>query len=191
VGDLRTVAGTLSIAEASRLQHPETTRSYEAGLDVVADRVGIDATSAIDVTGRGYEGGRETDEPGMTVGNVPAPEPRHGGSHGGLGGRDPVGSGGPAPTYGSLVDPDTLGGGGRGDLPRDRGERRRGRRLLQRRRARHDRARRAPSWRRRRAALPDAFRRVHGRASRFGAALCAPSPTGVGEGALARGAAPS
>lgn len=106
------VAGDfLAVTEGSWLAHPETTRSYEATLEVSADSLWVDGTSRIDVSARGYEGGRAFDEPGATLGNVAGSAFRAGGSHGGVGGSDSAQSA-PNATYGSLTDPRELGSGG-------------------------------------------------------------------------------
>jgi hypothetical protein len=77
------------------LTHTANTAAQVHGLDVrVTGGVVVDATSSIDVSGKGYAAGR-------TTGNTPGA-----GSHGGLGG----GSGTPA--YDDYADPDDSGAGG-------------------------------------------------------------------------------
>ncbi|GEM_PF-6452580 len=110
------VNGAFDVSERSVLTHPLTTSapSYEPDLVVVAGSMGIDASSAVDVSARGYEGGT-TDLSGFGEGNVrTGGGTRDGGSHGGLGGDDVSFAGTPPPTYGSDTDPRTLGAGGSG-----------------------------------------------------------------------------
>lgn len=80
-----------------------TTEVHELELDVSGTLL-VDATSRIDVTGKGYL-------PGRTIGNVTdgAAVGRSGGSHGGLGG---VYNGSTNRVYGDYADPDAWGSGG-------------------------------------------------------------------------------
>ena len=112
VADPLTVDGTLRIEEGSVLSHPVSSPTYEPALDIDAGSVEIDGSSAIDVTARGYLGGRDTSEPGRTIGNVLGSGERDGGSHGGLGGDSPNGGGVVSGAYGSETDPMDLGAGG-------------------------------------------------------------------------------
>lgn len=80
----------------------------------VTGAVTIDATSAIDVTGKGYLGALQSGNPltaGQTYPGVPASQDKAGGSHGGTGaayyGNSPAGS-----VFGSFFDPMEAGGGG-------------------------------------------------------------------------------
>ncbi len=104
------VSDTLEILEGSILTHsPES----EAGLTIEADRVEVDATSAIDVSARGYRGGyRDANNrcEGLTLGGLPGAVYRSGGSYGGYGGVFD-GAGGNAP-YGHPAEPVYLGSGG-------------------------------------------------------------------------------
>ncbi len=103
------VRGALRLLGASRLYH---TAESEAGLTVHADTMTIDATSAVDVSGLGYPGGRRGSNPevyGLTLGRVPGPTYRAAGSHGGYGG---VYDGAGSPPYGTPFDPRELGAGG-------------------------------------------------------------------------------
>jgi hypothetical protein len=111
VGDRLVIGGTLAIAEHGLLTHPETTRSYEAVLDLTVGTLTLDADSRIDVTARGYEGGRGMNEAGLSVGNQPGASAYAGGSYGGLGGRYSAGYT-PNPVYGDPLDPVELGSGG-------------------------------------------------------------------------------
>ncbi|MBK1631036.1 hypothetical protein CKO31_09840 [Thiohalocapsa halophila] len=111
VGDRLVVADTLAIAEHGLLTHPETTRSYEAVLELSVGTLTLDADSRIDVTARGYEGGRGFNEAGRTLGNQPGASANAGGSYGGLGGRFSA-SNTPNPVYGDSLDPLELGSGG-------------------------------------------------------------------------------
>jgi hypothetical protein len=97
------------------LTHRETTASEAYGLDLSAWTLSVDATSRIDVVGRGYLGGNRAGlgETAHTEGFAPGAGPGSGGSHGGLGGEfSGNGASGPNPIYGSLVDPRELGAGG-------------------------------------------------------------------------------
>ena len=57
----------------------------ENGLAINAPVVQVDAGSAIDVTGRGYPGGRSWQESGWTLGSVYGANRGAGGSYGGVG----------------------------------------------------------------------------------------------------------
>jgi hypothetical protein len=110
------VDDAIAVTERSLLTHAETTEAYAGGLDVEAGALAIDATSAIDVTGRGHLGGDRV--PGVadtahTVGFALGSEAGAGGSYGGLGG-DYSGNGSrvPGPVYGDASDPHELGSGG-------------------------------------------------------------------------------
>jgi hypothetical protein len=89
------------------------------GLELVVTNLVIDATSRIDVSGRGYLGARSapnTGNIGRTLGNttVGGSNVRNGGSYGGVGG---FGSSSPGPNlpYGSYHDPNHFGSGGGAD----------------------------------------------------------------------------
>ena len=117
VGDLLTVTDQFDLTDYSMLTHPRTTTTYEGGLDLTAGRLTIDATSRIDVSERGYLGGRRAgaDDTAHTLGLLPGSQNGTGGSHGGLGGRySGAGASQPAPVYGTATDPMDLGGGGGG-----------------------------------------------------------------------------
>ncbi|HMP96754.1 MAG TPA: Ig-like domain-containing protein [Kiritimatiellia bacterium] len=115
VDDPIVVRDSLEIQTGAVLTH---STAQTNGLHITANRVVIDATSAIDVTGRGYRGGYRdgnNQNPGETLGGQTGAENRVGGSHGGLGGNF---SGlGNNLVYGSPYDPIHLGAGGgsRGD----------------------------------------------------------------------------
>ena len=94
------------------LTHRETTDTAEFHLDVNVWTLSIDAASRIDVTGRGYIGGRNFEEAGRTLGNLPGAGRHNGGSYGGLGGHDPSVAEQPNPVYGDLTEPLALGSGG-------------------------------------------------------------------------------
>jgi hypothetical protein len=112
--DALVVRGMVEILGGSILTH---TSGWEAGLRIRAGRVEIDATSAIDVTGKGYLGGERPGNDGINEGRTLANQigaPIHtGGSHGGPGG---TASAAPAGlVYGAVREPVDLGsGGGRG-----------------------------------------------------------------------------
>ena len=67
---------------------PGATASTSSELEIATGLLDIDATSRIDVTGRGYLGGRTAENAaneGRTLGNVAGSSERNGGSYGGLG----------------------------------------------------------------------------------------------------------
>ncbi|MBI3783118.1 MAG: Ig-like domain-containing protein, partial [Deltaproteobacteria bacterium] len=107
---------TLKLVNGAILTQPGTTASGTSELDIQVGSLMIDASSAIDVTGRGFLGGStpdNTDGSGRTFGNVAGSTGRSGGSHGGRGGRGQVNDPNiPAPVYGDFRDPTTPGGGG-------------------------------------------------------------------------------
>ncbi|MCK6556256.1 Ig-like domain-containing protein [Candidatus Binatia bacterium] len=113
------LTGTLRLRGNSVLTHPS---EDVAGLQINAARVEVEAGSAIDVTGRGYRGGRAYDEPGMTLGNIAGSGRRNGGSHGGLGAHDGAIGEQPGAVYGDPRQPDRLGGGGGADGHTDGGD---------------------------------------------------------------------
>ncbi|MBI2359071.1 MAG: RHS repeat protein, partial [Deltaproteobacteria bacterium] len=81
----------LILANGAVLTHSPTTATKVNKLDIkVSGTLRIDATSKIDVTGRGFLGGRQPGNPfgnrGMTVGFQPGSDLGSGGSYGGLGG---------------------------------------------------------------------------------------------------------
>ncbi|HAV61006.1 MAG TPA: hypothetical protein DCY13_01405, partial [Verrucomicrobiales bacterium] len=91
------------------LTHPGAGLTNEHRLEIAADMLTISTNSRIDVTGRGYLGGRSGVNvawEGRTLGNTTlgGSVRRNGGSHGGLGG---VGSAEQSPNlvYGSFRDP--------------------------------------------------------------------------------------
>lgn len=102
-----TVRGGLWLANTSTLTH---SLEHEAGLALVTSNLEIDATSTIDVSGRGYRGGRRDGNPdvsGLTLAGQAGAGVRVGGSHGGLGANAPLDS-----VYGSPLRATHLGGGG-------------------------------------------------------------------------------
>ncbi len=114
-GAVLTVVGShafrnVELLNGAVLTHRETTDTDEYSLDLSAWTLTIDDTSAIDLDGRGYIGGRSFNESGRTVGNVFGSEANAGGSHGGLGGSNA--SADPNPVYGSVTSPGALGSGG-------------------------------------------------------------------------------
>jgi hypothetical protein len=110
VGDLMEVTDTVRIAEYGLLTHYEATSSFINWLDLTAGNLIIEPNSRIEVTGRGYIGGRANDEQGRTVGNVYGSYRGAGGSYGGLGGS--YSNYTPNGTYGDLTNPQDLGSGG-------------------------------------------------------------------------------
>jgi len=115
VDDPIVVGNSLEVRTGAVLTH---TTAQTNGLHITARNVIVDATSAIDVTGRGYRGGhrdgRALNE-GETLGGQSGALVHSGGSYGGLGGIwDGAGSN---LVYGTPYDPIYLGAGGssRGD----------------------------------------------------------------------------
>lgn len=113
LGDRLQVANTLNLAEHGLLSHYAATDSFTSGLYLTLGTLNIDSTSRIDVTGRGYRGGRPNInwDAGLTTGNTPGSINGTGGSHGGLGVTFDA-NGIPAPLFDSLTNPADLGGGG-------------------------------------------------------------------------------
>lgn len=119
LGRLRTQS--VELTDAARLTHPAANGLSEFGIEwTVADALMVDASSVIDVTGRGYLGGlsgaNANASAGRTLGNTPVggSTRRNGGSYGGLGA---VGNTEPitAPVYGSFAEPNEVGSGGGSD----------------------------------------------------------------------------
>jgi hypothetical protein len=111
-------ADVVEIRGSSVLTHPVSSLTNIYGLDLrITDQLVLDATSRIDVSGRGYRGsgsGGNPESTGRTFGNLAGSTHRVGGSHGGTGGLGDAG-GSPAPIYGNPDAPATLGGGGGSD----------------------------------------------------------------------------
>jgi hypothetical protein len=110
-------AGTIVLSNNSRLSHPAATLTAEYRLEITADTLTIDSTSAIDVSGKGYLGGYSggnSSAYGRTLGNTTTGGSYRlsGGSYGGLGyknGTDQVNS-----IYGDFANPNESGSGGGG-----------------------------------------------------------------------------
>ena len=106
----RVVADALVLESQAVLSHPATTGAAIQSLTVNVDTLSVDASSSIDVSGRGFTGstggyGRTWPNSGNGSYNGA------GGSHGGRGGaHDTLGDS--AATYGSVFDPNTPGGSG-------------------------------------------------------------------------------
>jgi len=114
-------ANRILLQNGGLLSHPSATTSntYRLTLGVVTDLT-IDATSKIDVSGRGYLGGGQggnSGNIGMTFGNTATGGSVYynGGSYGGLGGVS-VWGGTVNNSYGNLNLPDESGSGGGGNL---------------------------------------------------------------------------
>ncbi|GIW39488.1 MAG: hypothetical protein KatS3mg076_0065 [Candidatus Binatia bacterium] len=108
-------ATDLMLVDEARLEHPAATLASFFGLEIdVSGTLSIDETSRIDVSGRGFLGGRSGDNTaneGRTLGNVPGSTRRNGGSYGGLGGTGNV-AGVSNPVYGDPRNPNEPGSGG-------------------------------------------------------------------------------
>ncbi|MGH8543568.1 MAG: hypothetical protein ACREX3_08045, partial [Gammaproteobacteria bacterium] len=106
-------AVSLEIADTSVLAHVPTTGSVLGKLILNTDTITIDASSRIDVTGRGFLGGNRPGNPfgesGMTIGFQRGSTGRSGGGYGGLGG---VLEGVSNPVYGDFLNPNEPGSGG-------------------------------------------------------------------------------
>ena len=76
----------MTIAEYGLLTHFDADTSFVSMLDLTAGTLVIETGSRIDVTGRGYLGGKGYDESGRTIGNVSGSSQGSGGSYAGLGG---------------------------------------------------------------------------------------------------------
>jgi hypothetical protein len=110
----RLTLGSLELRNGSVLTHPGATTTTTPRLDIVVGRLTVDATSRIDVSGRGYLGGwtgGNGGDAGRTLGNGVGSTERNGGSYGGLGGFGNTGgvTGG---VYGDARNPNELGSGG-------------------------------------------------------------------------------
>ena len=112
----RTVADTINLTGNSVITHLPATATMSFKVDLSANTVTIDATSRIDVTGRGFLGGRQPGNPfagpGMTNGFQSGSTGRSGGSYGGLGGSAAGVANG---VYGEFRNPNELGSGGAAD----------------------------------------------------------------------------
>ena len=107
----------LILANGARLTHSPTTATKVGRLDItVSGTLTVDATSRIDVTGRGFLGGRQPGNPffndGTTVGFQRGSTGIAGGSYGGLGGAFLAS---PNPVYGDFRNPNDIGSGGSTD----------------------------------------------------------------------------
>jgi hypothetical protein len=107
----------LTLRNGAVLTHPAATLDSVSSLAIDVSTLVIDATSAIDVTDRGFLGGGAGDNAnftqGRTVGNQLGSTLRMGGSYGGLGGLGVL-PGTVAPVYGNPRDPNDTGSGGGG-----------------------------------------------------------------------------
>lgn len=108
----------LILRDHAVLTHPPQEGPGDVSLFLEVGHLTVDATSRIEVSARGHPGARRPGNdlsdgigPGRTAGSPR----RHGGSHGGLGGRGNVAGDAIAP-YGSHRQPRSLGGGGGSDI---------------------------------------------------------------------------
>ena len=107
------ILNTLSLTNGSVLTHSP---QLESGLVIQTDVLNVDASSSLEVTGKGYPGGNTPangNSYGLTLGGLPGARFRSGGSYGGLGA---VVDGGALtnPIYGYPGNPSYLGSGGSG-----------------------------------------------------------------------------
>jgi len=106
------VAQDISLSSSGVLTHPGATTISTSLLDITTTSLSIDANSKIDVTAKGYLGGRRGDNTsyqGRTLNNALGSSGRCGGGYGGLGGTS---SGVSNPVYGDFANPNELGSGG-------------------------------------------------------------------------------
>jgi len=111
------IFANLVLTNGAVLSHSPTTATTLGKLDItVTGVIQIDATSKIDVTGRGFLGDDQPGNPffdeGMTVGFQSGSTGRSGGGYGGLGGAS---DGVSNPVYGDFTDPNDPGSGGGSD----------------------------------------------------------------------------
>ncbi|MCL4206398.1 MAG: hypothetical protein KJ000_28285 [Pirellulaceae bacterium] len=109
--DTAIVATTLNVTGGSSLTHRAASDSREYSLRITADAILIDATSKIDVSGRGYL-------PWRTLGNTTtgAAAGGSGGSYGGYGNGGTSASQRTNDVYGDFRQPNELGSGGAGQV---------------------------------------------------------------------------
>ncbi|MBZ0088745.1 MAG: hypothetical protein K8H90_00040, partial [Thermoanaerobaculia bacterium] len=101
----------LVVLAPGRVTHPSTSEGAEFALDLALDgELYVGCGAAIDVTGLGYDGGATPSGRGYGYGNATeeGANPDVGGSHAGRGGQFDFSG----PAYGSLFEPNALGGGG-------------------------------------------------------------------------------
>ena len=115
-------AASFQISDSSVVSHLATTGSVLGKLLLTTGTLTIDATSRIDVSARGFLGGRQPGNslastgslagffPGMTVGFQAGSTGRTGAGYGGLGGAAEIGT--VNPIYGLSTDPNDPGSGG-------------------------------------------------------------------------------
>ncbi|MPZ77339.1 MAG: PKD domain-containing protein, partial [Deltaproteobacteria bacterium] len=108
-------ANSITLSSNAILTHLATTGSALFKLDINTQSLQLDATSRIDVDGRGFLGAGQSGNPhglrGMTVGFAVGSNLRFGGGYGGLGGSYPS-SGFSNPVYGDFRNPNDVGSGG-------------------------------------------------------------------------------
>jgi RHS repeat-associated protein len=113
-------ANTLNISANGVMNHVGATGTTFDKLFINATSLTIDATSRIDVTGRGFLGhvqpGNNFIERGMTAGFQPGSVCASGGGHGGLGGFSGCSAAASNPVYGDFRNPNDAGSGGGGVL---------------------------------------------------------------------------
>ena len=121
LGTTKIDASVIVLNDNSTITHPAATTTEEYRLDITTDTLTIDATSGIDVSGKGYLGGyrggkdyeNDNEKYGNTLGNtINGGSDYGGGSYGGLGSKP--GSYHVNSVYGSYKNPNELGSGGGG-----------------------------------------------------------------------------
>ncbi len=108
IASTMTVTNAVTLVTSSILRHESTTSSTVYRLDVTAGSVSVDATSAIDVDGRGFPAGYTSNGAGGVT-TVGASTSNAGGSHGGPGGIGLVGAA--AAAYDNITQPVDPGSG--------------------------------------------------------------------------------
>ena len=109
----RVIAPTIDVTDNSTITQIATTSTAFFKVDLSVNSLTVDATSRIDVTGRGFLGQAQPGNGflgGMTIGFQRGSRNRSGGSYGGLGGLFPLGV--VNPVYGDFRDPNEPGSGG-------------------------------------------------------------------------------
>jgi hypothetical protein len=110
IGDMLIVSNTMRLEEYANLSHLDATTAFISWMDLEVGDLIIDANSRIDVTGRGYMGGRDYSERGRTQNNAFGSDAGAGGSYGGLGGHYSTSV--PNAVYGNSANPAEIGSGG-------------------------------------------------------------------------------
>jgi len=112
------VAGAVTLRDGSLLTHPPTTSAAERRLHLRAATMTVEPEARVDVSGRGYPGGGNSDSPlPLRLGRTNSTDyQRRGGNHGGWGGRSYYTTAATDRlTWGDPIRPRFSGGGGHSD----------------------------------------------------------------------------